>query len=85
LLQVFITPRCPFCSQTVFTVHQMAMESPYVEAEMVEITEFPELSTQYQIMSVPETVICNGIGEVVGAVHEGQLMIEIKDTLAKIK
>jgi len=41
----------------------MAMESPCVEAEMVEITEFPELSTQYQIMSVPETVICDGIRE----------------------
>jgi glutaredoxin-like protein len=85
LLQVFVTPTCPYCPQAVITAHQMAMESPYVEAEMVSATEFPELSNQYQIMGVPDTVINHGKGKVVGAVPEGQLMIEIQKTLAGIK
>jgi glutaredoxin-like protein len=82
-LQVFVTPTCPYCPRAVITAHQMAMESPLVEAEMVEATEFPDLSNQYQIMGVPDTVINEGAGKVVGAVPEGRLMIEIKNALAK--
>ena len=61
----------------------MSMESPLVEAEMVEATEFPDLSDQFQIMSVPDTVINQGAGKVVGAVPEGRLVIEIKNALVK--
>lgn len=85
LLQVFVTPTCPYCPQAVVTAHRMALESPWVEAEMVEATEFPELSNQYQIMGVPDTVINYGAGKVVGAVPEGRLAIEIKNILAKVK
>lgn len=84
-LQVFVTPTCPYCPQAVVTAHQMAMESPLVEAEMVEATEFPALSSRYHIMGVPDTVINQGAGKVVGAVPEGRLMIEIKNALAKSK
>jgi glutaredoxin-like protein len=82
LLQVFVTPTCPYCPRAVITAHQMAMESPFVEAEMVEATEFPDLSKRFQIMGVPDTVINQGAGKVVGAVPEGRLVIEIKNTLA---
>lgn len=85
LLQVFVTPTCPYCPQAVITAHQMAMESPLVQAEMVEATEFPDLSNQYQIMGVPDTVINQGQGKVVGAVPEGRLMIEIKNALGASK
>jgi glutaredoxin-like protein len=85
LLQVFVTPTCPYCPQAVVTAHRMALESPLVEAEMVEATEFPDLSNQYQIMGVPDTVINYGAGKVVGAVPEGRLAIEIKNILAKVK
>lgn len=81
LLQVFVTPTCPYCPRAVLTAHQMAMESPLVEAEMVEATEFPELSHRHQVMGVPDTVINQGIGKVVGAVPEGRLVIEIKNVL----
>ncbi len=57
--------------------HQMAMESPLVQAEMVEATEFPELSNQYHIMGVPDTVINQGKGKMVGAAPEGMLLAEI--------
>jgi glutaredoxin-like protein len=83
ILQVFVTPTCPYCPRAVVAAHQMAMESPYIEAEMVEATEFPQLSRDYRIMGVPDTVINHGVGKVVGAVPEGRLVIEIKGALSK--
>ncbi len=83
LLQVFVTPTCPYCPRAVITAHQMAMESPLVETEMVEATEFPQLSNRYNIMGVPDTVINHGLAKVVGAVPEGRLVIEIKNALVK--
>lgn len=76
-LQVFVTPTCPYCPRAVILAHQMAMESSMVQAEMVEATEFPELSNQYHIMGVPDTVINHGKSKMVGAVPEGQLLAEI--------
>ena len=62
--------------------HQMAMESPLVQAEMVEANEFPDISNQYHIMGVPDTVINHGKGKLVGAAPEGQLLAEIMRTLS---
>jgi glutaredoxin-like protein len=80
-LQVFVTPTCPYCPRAVVLAHQMAMESKLVHAEMVEATEFPELSNQYQIMGVPDTVINHGKGKMVGAAPEGMLVAEITKVL----
>ena len=55
----------------------MAMESDMVQAEMVEANEFPDLSNQYHIMGVPDTVINHGKSKLVGAVPESQLLAEI--------
>jgi hypothetical protein len=55
----------------------MAMESPMVEAEMVEATEFPELSQRYGVSGVPQTTINEGAGTVVGALPEENLLSEI--------
>jgi hypothetical protein len=55
----------------------MAMESPLVEAEMVEATEFPELAERFNVSGVPQTTINHGAGIVVGAVPEEQLLAEI--------
>jgi glutaredoxin-like protein len=85
LLQVFVTPTCPYCPPAVITAHRMALESPYIEAEMVAATDFPDLSNRYQIMGVPDTVINQGKGKVVGAVPEGRLVEEIKNALAENK
>ena len=56
-LQVFVTPTCPYCPQAVVLAHQMAYHSPRVKADMVEATEFPDLSQKYSVMGVPRTVI----------------------------
>ena len=61
--------------------HQLAMESPLVQAEMVEATEFPELSDRHNVSGVPQTTINDGAGTVVGAYPEEQLLQEIQKAL----
>jgi glutaredoxin-like protein len=80
-LQVFVTPTCPYCPQAVMLAHQMALESPLVEAEMVEAMEFPELSEQFGVSGVPHTVINAGAGAMVGAAPEEHLVAEIQRSL----
>ncbi len=77
-LQVFVTPTCPYCPQAVVLAHQMALESPMVEAEMVEAMEFPELSNRFGVSGVPQTTINQGAGTVVGAVPADHLLEEIR-------
>lgn len=55
-LQVFVTPTCPYCPRAVRLAHQFALESEQVVADMVEATEFPQLSQRYGVMGVPHTV-----------------------------
>ena len=83
-LQVFVTPTCPYCPRAVVLAHQMALESPMVEAEMVEATEFPELADRFNVSGVPQTTINWGAGTVVGAVPETMLVEEIKKAI-KVK
>jgi hypothetical protein len=61
--------------------HQMALESPFVQAEAVEAMEFPELADRYGVSGVPQTTINFGAGTVIGAVPEGHLLDEIRNAL----
>jgi predicted DsbA family dithiol-disulfide isomerase len=61
----------------------MALESPMVEAEMVEAMEFPELSNRFGVSGVPQTTINSGAGTVVGAVPEDYLVAEIQQAFGK--
>lgn len=61
--------------------HQMAIESPMVEAEGVESTEFPDLANQFDVSGVPQTTINQGLANVVGAVPEDHLVNQIKQAL----
>ncbi len=49
--------------------HAMAMESPRVVADVVEIQEFPHLAQAYGVRGVPKTVINDTI-QFTGAVTE---------------
>ncbi len=80
-LQVFVTPTCPYCPQAVVLAHQMALASPMVRADMVEAQEFPHLSTKYQVMGVPRTVI-NESTHVEGAAPEPMVLEKIEEALA---
>jgi hypothetical protein len=65
----------------VVLAHQLAMESPLVQAEMVEAMEFPELSDRHNVSGVPQTTINDGAGTVVGAYPEEQLLQEIQNAI----
>jgi glutaredoxin-like protein len=79
LLQVFVTPTCPYCPRAVLLAHQMAMENPtWIRAEGVEATEFQELAEKYYVSGVPQTVINSGAKMVVGAVPELNLLSQIQ-------
>ncbi len=82
-LQVFVTPTCPYCPRAVVLAHQFALESPMVEADMVEAMEFPELADRFDVSGVPQTTINMGAGTVVGAAPEQQLVDEIRAALVK--
>ncbi len=58
----------------------MALESPLVEAEMIEAMEFPDLANQFNVSGVPQTTINQAVN-VVGAAPEGQLVEQIKRAL----
>jgi glutaredoxin-like protein len=82
LLQVFVTPTCPYCPRAVLLAHQMAMENPaMIRAEGVEATEFRELAQRYYVSGVPQTVINSGAKMVVGAVPEINLLGQIQAAL----
>lgn len=82
-LQVFVTPTCPYCPRAVVLAHQFAMESPLVEAEMVEAMEFPELADRFAVSGVPQTTINMGAGTIVGAAPEQNLVVEIRAALER--
>jgi len=61
--------------------HKFAMEHPMISAEMVEATDFMELSEEFGVSSVPHTVINLGKGELIGAPPESLLLEEIRKAL----
>ena len=56
-VRVFVTPNCPYCPKAVRLAHMFAMESRNVVGDMVEALEFPQLTENYGIMSVPHVVV----------------------------
>jgi thioredoxin-related protein len=62
----------------VVLAHQIAMENPsMVLAEGIGAMEFQELSQHFMISSVPDTVINNDAGRVIGAVPEKNMLDEL--------
>jgi hypothetical protein len=59
------------------------MESPMVQAEMVEAMEFQALSNKYNVSGVPQTTINDGAANVVGAVPESNMLEELKRITGK--
>ncbi len=76
-IQVFVTPTCPYCPNAVLMAHQFALESDFIKADMIEATEFPELSNHYNVFGVPK-IIVNDILHIEGAVPESVFVNKIK-------
>ncbi|MGQ9709401.1 MAG: protein disulfide oxidoreductase [Anaerolineae bacterium] len=79
-IQVFVTPTCPYCPQAVMLAHQLAIASPLIRADMVEVTEFPHLAVKYQVMGVPRTVI-NETVHIEGAAPESYVVAKLQEAL----
>lgn len=56
-LKVGITLSCPLCPDVVAAAHLMALKNPNIQAEMVDVGNFAEFRTKYNIMSVPALII----------------------------
>jgi glutaredoxin-like protein len=68
-VQVFVTPTCPYCPKVASLAHQAAVENAKVTADVIEISEFPDLAAQYHVRGVPK-VVMNETVELVGAQPE---------------
>lgn len=79
-LQVFVTPTCPYCPRAVVLAHTLAVASDRVRADMVEISEFPQLGVKYQVQGVPRTVINETIVQE-GAAPEQVLIQKLQQEL----
>ncbi len=56
-IKVLITLSCPYCSNAVEMAHKIAMENDNIQGEMIEIQEFPHLSSKYDVYAVPRVII----------------------------
>ena len=61
--------------------HGMALESPFIQAEMIEANEFDLLSAQYGVAGVPHTAINDGEFTMIGSGPEEMLVDEIRKIL----
>jgi len=68
-LQVFVSPTCPYCPQAVRAAHKFAILNELITADMVEVTEFPEVAAKYEVVGVPK-IVANETSHVVGALPE---------------
>lgn len=75
-IKVFVTPTCPYCPKAVLMAHSAAMINPNIIAQMIEANEFPELSMNYGVSSVPHTFI-NDKYDFVGAYPENAFIQEL--------
>jgi len=56
-IQVFVTPRCPYCPSAVVTGHRFAFVNDMVQSDMIEATEFSHLAMKYGVQGVPRIVV----------------------------
>lgn len=80
-IQVFVTPTCPHCPRAVILAHHLAYASSHVTADMVEATEFPQLSERYSVYGVPRTVI-NEVVHQEGAAPEPLLLQKLRQAVS---
>jgi alkyl hydroperoxide reductase subunit F len=56
-MQVMVTLTCPYCPNMVHVAHQFAFLNNNIRADMVEASEFPQISQKYQVTGVPKTIV----------------------------
>ena len=61
----------------------MAVESPHIQTDIIEATEFPDLVSRYAVRGVPQTVLNDRLF-FEGAVPEANLLAAIVDAAGKV-
>ncbi|MBG0789518.1 MAG: FAD-dependent oxidoreductase [Desulfovibrionaceae bacterium] len=78
LVQVFVSPTCPYCPGQVMSAVKCAIAKPgLVRAECIEMNENPELTDHYGVGSVPHTVFNEGAHEGLGLMPEERFVVEL--------
>lgn len=73
---VFVSAACPHCAQAVRAAHQVALASPRVTSTIVDAQRFEGLAAQFQVKSVPLTLVDGELGTT-GAVSPQVLAAKI--------
>ncbi|MCD6419242.1 MAG: thioredoxin family protein [Synergistetes bacterium] len=79
-IQVYITPTCPYCPRAAILSYQMAFESDYITADVIEAIEFPYLANKYNVYGVPKMVVNEGV-QFEGALPEPAFIKEVLKAL----
>lgn len=79
-IKIFVTPTCPYCPAAVITAHKFSMVNGIIQSYMIEANEFPELTSKYEVYTVPKVVINDKV-EFEGAAPEEQFLNYIFEAL----
>ena len=58
-IKVAVSLSCHLCPDVVVAAQRLAILNPNIEAEMLDIADFPELKAEYKVMSVPCLIVNN--------------------------
>jgi glutaredoxin-like protein len=75
-ISVFVTPGCEYSAVVANTAFRMALAQASVKAEVVEISEYPELVQRFAVTATPTTVI-DGRTAIRGLIDETELAVQI--------
>jgi hypothetical protein len=64
----------------VVLAHNLALASDWIQADMVEASEFPHLANKYHVYGVPRTVV-NEVIHLEGAYPEEMMVAELMQVL----
>jgi glutaredoxin-like protein len=56
-IKVFVTLTCPHCPGAAAIGHKLAIECDNIKTDVIESSEFPDLSMKYNVIGVPKIVI----------------------------
>jgi glutaredoxin-like protein len=68
-IQVFVSLTCHHCPVAAAVAHKLAVESDLIRADVIDGSEFPQLTQKYAVIGVPKVIINEKI-EFVGAFNE---------------
>lgn len=75
-LLLFVGAGCPVCPHMVRSAATVALASPHVVLEVVDAAREPELAAQYEVRSVPTTVVDDEL-IMMGVVQPGELALRL--------